>query len=346
MLAVSAAVASAASAVPGPQAAAHVDVKDKASLVTLRIALPGVGGYLATVYVAKIEGLFKQQGIDAQFSQVGGNTVPLVVSGQEDLAVLGAGVALVPVASGKSTSIIYGATGSLESGFFAGGTGVSSPADCKRIATSQIGASGYNWAAAYEDLAHSHPNIVQYGDASAIAASVISGQNDCIVNGYTTIAPALSSSFHIVYDPRNPKTMPTGTPNRHGIGVSIWGLTDRVKQLRPTLAKFIFALRKAEALIRKWSPETLSNVLRKNSDWQVFTPDAVVQTVTAEKPFLSPNHGYVNAGVWPGELSWVHYGLPSLNPSDPVMSWNNRVDMTPWLQANKMYLRWVKRHKR
>lgn len=295
----------------------------------LTIAVFAINAAFAHVYVAEAEGYFQQSGVTVNvIDGTAANTLNLVVAGQADLGMIGAGTALLPVSQGKETSIVYAHIGNANGGVVVTRKGITSMSQIKRMAATTPGTSSYGYANFYKINQHLNYDIVPFQDVQTMRAALASGQVDGACNSYVQFQDLIANGqVNVLIDTRDPAV------RKQYVGpdypeAAIFGMTDNLNSKKQSMIRFLHAIGLADKFIDSHTPDQIAASLRKVAAFQTVTLSALTAQVVNSVPYYAPNHGYISASVWAFAMSQYKLWGLQVDPSNSEYSYQRRVNMS------------------
>jgi hypothetical protein len=304
----------------------------------LIVTVSAVDPSLTLVWATQQAGYFENENLTVEIKAVGAGQLGLLVADQADLGIQSPSGVLLPVNSGKETTILFANSGRGIGGFMAAGPNIQKVTDCKRVATLALGSAVYAWTTVYKKAFGANYEIVSVNDLPSEVALITSGSTDCAISSYAAFSPGLDSGkLHLIVDPRNPSTLPAAVSQQLNAAVegSVFGLTEHVKQRKGAIQRFMRAyLKGLSEIIQKQSASQIAALLRKSPDWQPIAQEKLAPLMDITKFSWAPNGGYISKSQWTTELQWIAGGGTSLgNLDDPKWAYDRRVDMSLFLAA-------------
>lgn len=317
-----------ATAASGTATAGAATAAPSAPVAPLKVAINAASATYAHLYVAQSEHFFADAGVDVTITPAGVNSLNLLVANQVDAIVFGVGSALVTVKDGRDTSILYGTLGNGVAGVLVAKKGIDDPAKIKRLGTGSVAQSSYGYAAYYKQRLGLTYDIVPFSDNNVLNAALTSGQVDGAVNTYLALAPVIAKGdATVLIDTRD-----AATRKKH-IGADfpesgIVGLKPALAAKRESVTRFLKGVGTAAQFLSAKRPEEIAASLRKASDLQSLTLDALTSQVTNTQSSYSPNAGYISEDVWKFALSEYQFWGMGIDLTRPEYSYQSRVDMS------------------
>ncbi len=301
---------------------------------SVTVAVGALDPVFTQAYVTQEAGFFDDENLDVNLNVAGSNVVNLLVSGQADLALLGTSSAFVPVREGKQTSIIYGNLGGGTSGFMVGTGDITEPSGCSRVGTLNVGSAVYAWATLYESAYDADYEIVPFQDYPTIIAATQSGNVDCAVAAYGSLAQGINDgTFKLIVDPRNEASLPSSVPTDIIEG-ALWGMSDNLNSRSDVMVRFLRAYNKGLELINSSSETELAELMTQNSEWATFGGQKLAELIEFQKYAFAPNDGYISPDGWTANIEFFkNGGLEFIDPANPTWGYDERVDMSFYDQA-------------
>jgi ABC-type nitrate/sulfonate/bicarbonate transport system substrate-binding protein len=312
---------------------------DSKAIPQLKVAVAVPNPLYALPYIAQLESFFKEEGVNVKIiDNTGSNTATTLASGQADIAQYAAGVPLVLSQQGKPAQIIYVFAGNVSGGTLVGAKGVKSIEQLKgkRIAVLAKGSATYGWANLWNQKFHLNADLVPFQDNASIQSALGSGRVAAAGGPYANFAALLSTGrANMLIDSRNPSERDkyagpsAGTPE----GV-IFGLTDVLDKKRDAVVRFLKAMTKAEAYIKKASDSQLAKDLRTFSAFQTTPEPLLTDIVKNSRPYYNPGNSYMTEDQWKSALQqYGLWGLDGYKADDPAFAYKNLVDMSYYDEA-------------
>jgi ABC-type nitrate/sulfonate/bicarbonate transport system substrate-binding protein len=310
----------------------------QAAKLSITLAVPEESANFPQYAIATQLGYFKDAGVSVNVIAVGANTVATVVGGQADLGVIGLPGPMLPSAQGKSTSLIYAATGGGVSAFVAGQPGKTSISSCRRVATDGVGTSSYQYTKYFEKVFHANWKITTVTDAGSFVALLASKQVDCAVGTKGNFAAQLQSGqMSTIIDPGVPSTLPAGFDRDLPAGV-LFGVTDNLKAKRKAVIAFLAAWIRATNFLKNSSAAAAAAVTIKEAGWNTTSMADMTTQLQANRPFWAINGGQIDASSWPDALQLIVDGGTTLQggTDNSLWSYDQRVDMSYYKAATTL----------
>jgi hypothetical protein len=285
----------------------------------------------AFIYAALYGDYFDKEGVDVTLTNAGSSLVPMIVSNQADIGVIGLTAAWPLPRQGKAVSVVVGFAGRIDSATVLGTPAITDIHQCKTFGA-QAGSLNFSTAVYLQQVFGVTYNIVTFANVGAITAAQASGQVDCSIIGSGTaeVLPLVNSGkIKVVYDPTTDPNVPAGiTLLKQATSAGVWGLKDRVQAKSEAIVRFLRALTKAKAL----SPADTANLLisKDQKDWPGLTLQDLTAAITQQSSVLTE---ITSAGWDVTEQLARGGGLPYVDPSQPGYSYADMVDMTYWKKA-------------
>ncbi len=328
------AIAMAAMAIVTAVGGAHA--ADKAKLT---VALTALDNSLMQVYLTRQLGYFAEENLDVDIAVVGSNAITQLVSGQADLSISGTSGALVPVARGQETTIIYANTNGRAAGFVVGANSVKTLADCKRMATQGVGTATAAYAAYLKNATRATYDVVPMGDYPIITATISSGGVDCAVGSLGVFASLLAGGrARLLVDQRDPSTIPRGAETSDVITGAVFGMKKNLQNKRDAITRFLRAYKKTAKYMYSKNAEELTNALHGVSDFAPQSIDLLKKQVgdNLNLRIFAPADGVFDAPAWVKTATYFkNGGISSIDLNSPLFSYAARVDMSYYHDAAK-----------
>jgi len=315
----------------GCSAPAEPDVDAPQEVETLRIALGAAGTHVTPIILADTLGYADEEGVDLEFSVAGANVLNVVLAGQADIGQGGVGTPLPPIEAGKPTRIIYSVESGAVSSMVLAVPGIDDFEDCRTIVTSALGSSAYAAAVTYAEAAGTDPEVRPLGDNATIVPALLTGQGDCAVNAPTFLLPGLDQGLHLIADPHDPETLPDPAP-LESAGVVLFGDDAVLQERSSAVAKFFRAVDAAVAFLETASDAEVAEALAGFPGLEAFTAEDLERLYQNDKPFLSPDGGFIDEETWSASRAFFAPSFPQLASDDEIWDYANVIDMS-YLEA-------------
>lgn len=305
---------------------------------SLTIAVPVVNAVTAPPYLAQALGYLTPLGVTVQ-PNTGANTLPLLISGQADLAFFGTGTAIVGAQRGLPMKAIWQTT--------AGGVGATiaiaaSQADTiksvkdldgKRIGVLGTSGESYGAANAYVRKAGISASIVPFGGAAAYLAALQNGQISAVVSSYDQLLSPLKAGLIKILV--NPAQRGARASLDFNAGASVMGLGPNLSSKRTDVVAFLRALYRAERYIFTHTNAQVADALLKLPAFQGFDRELLIGGLDAVRGFFPWQKQFmISQSDWQKNLQeFVQWNLGGgYSPQAEQFSYANMVDMS-YLQA-------------
>lgn len=307
-----------------------------APVAPLNIVIPTVNPQFSEPYVAYVLGYFTDAGVQVKITDgVGGNMLPLVVSGQEDLAWSGTGQSLPPVLQGKATSIVWNYAGGGAGGYMVArsGIGIKSPADCagRRVVTLGGGGSTQGHSFYYQKKLGVQWSVVQVASFNLVQADLASASADCAVGAKSWFEPGLANgSLITLIDPAK-KADSQKYEGAFFSESSVYGMTANLKTKRESVVRFLSAVKRADTYLHTASVSQVVSDLLKYPSFAGQSSASLTQSFKDFIPLMDPNKGFISSEEWQRTLQRLaFFSIQGFSPDDPALSYAKVVDMSYW----------------
>lgn len=312
-------------------------------LQTLNIAYPANNAFTMETYVGVAKGFFKDNGVDVQITDgLGSNAAALVVSGQYDLTVLGTTAPLLTAAQGKPTSSIRAVLGGGNGGSllvnptkFTSLQALEAAPSCT-LATFPPGTSAYGFAVELKNKLNLHCSLSLLATAPLQAAAVDNGSADGIVGSKPNFDSAIAAGkLKVLIDTSNSQQRQQyyGAPY---IETTEWGLTSNLQAKRSAIVDYLKGIKQSDAYLKTRSNAQIAQILVQFPAFQSVPLGELTSQVQYPRVQLGlgSSGGYITQAEWQTTLNALTtWGVPNYNPSNPVFSYGQRVDMSYWTAA-------------
>lgn len=300
---------------------------------SLTIAVPIIGVATAPAYVTEALGYVNSLG-DKMLVNTGANTLPLLASGNADLAFFGTGTAIVGSGRGLAMKAIWqttlGGLGGVVAIPAAQANNIKSYKDLDGKKIGVLGTSGESYGAAnvYAHISGVSPVIVPFGSTGAELAALESGQISAAVASYDLFLPGVEAGLvKILIDTASGGVRKS--LNFHA-GASIMGVGPNLDAKRSAVVAYLAALYKAERYIFTHTDAQVADLLLKLSEFQGFDRSQLIKGLAVERLFFPFQFNFlISSETWAQDLKeFVDWNLPNYSPASPAFSYQNMVDMS------------------
>lgn len=300
------------------------------SLGKVTVGLSSLTGFYAPVFWAADKGYFAKAGLDVKVTNLAAGTIPALVAGRADLTSASLGTFLGVQNQGKAVKVIY-ETDTAPQVVVAADSKITSPAQCKSMATSTLGSNVRAMTVLAEQVYNVKWNLVELTTADTFAPTVISGRSDCAMGTSTFFAQAeAQGKLHTIFDSGKASSLPAGWPTAGGPMGTIGGLASDLTAKADAIAVFLKAYDTAvQDFLTTASSDIAKTLIAGKGGWETNQADALAADIDASKEAMRPNAGYITTDSWTPTLTYfVNGGLTFVNPSDPKWSYGSIVDMS------------------
>jgi ABC-type nitrate/sulfonate/bicarbonate transport system substrate-binding protein len=306
---------------------ANEQARDK---VVIGIQSPVIS--FSQVYLAKAQGHFEDFNLDVELKYTGATTLPFLLSGQVDLLMTGTPTLATAANSGAPTikAIYNGFSGGI-SAYVAGRPDVRTMSDCRRVASTAVGTANWAWMQFFRQRLRLDFDIIPFPNTATQAASVLSGQTNCIGGPYAAMGQQVASGqLRWLINPERAATVPpSAVASLAQISAGVVMGTDAwLKSHRPQMVRLVKALeRTRRTLVRQ--PTAVGALLADIPDLAPQGQAGLTDAYTHLQPFLTPFNGYFPRNAWRAMQVWLILGGSSfINPAEAKWNYDNFVDMS------------------
>ena len=304
----------------------------------ITIAVAAGATAFSTIYVAQERGYFKDEGVDVKLiDNAGANAVPMLASGQADLAFSGVAAALA-LGQQKPTKVVLSMLGGFSAAALVGGPDIHSIKDLKgkKIGTPGTGTTSDAYAHIYDKRLHLGVDIVPFTTPVALVAAVKSGQVDAGVGTASLYADVIASGdAHVVLQAGDPEMADVLGTVKYPEG-ALFGLADVVDKKADDVVKVIAAIERASAEMKSQDPSVTAATISKTSLYHNTPVDVLTRNLAYDVNFILPNGGNITESDWKVALDQFKDGgvLKGATIPDSV-SFANLIDMTAFEKAQE-----------
>ena len=303
---------------------------------SITIAVAAGATAFSPVYVAQERGYFTDEGVDVKLiDNAGANAVPMLASGQADLAFSGVAAALA-LGQRKSAKVVLSMLGGFSAAAIVGNNDIHSVMDLKgkRLGTPGTGTTSDAYAHIYDKRLHLGADIVPFTTPVALVAAVKSGQVDAGLGTASLYADVIASGdAHVILQAGDPEMADVLGTVKYPEGV-LFGLSDEVDEKADDVVKVIAAIARASADMKSQDPSVTAATISKTSVYHATPVDVLTKNLTYDVNFILPNDGNITEGDWKVALDQFKDGgvLKGSTIPDSV-SFANLIDMTYFEKA-------------
>lgn len=298
-----------------------------------------------TIYLADNLGLFKKFGVNVtRINGVAAGSVPLLTSGKADIIDEGATTAFPVQKQGLQISEIFNDIGG---GALAGlAVATNSPyQSIEDLAGKKVGTVGttgtqYGFTNLFSGEVKASKGsgfmIVPLADNTTLINSVESGAIAGAGGSRSIFAAALKAGkLRLVADTTDVarRTQLLGAP--YTSDTAMTGLKKNLTAKKEAVTRFLQALVEANKYIGSHPLADVAQEIAKDKLFTTLPPGQVLDHLTAQKPFFTPNKGYVSQSLWQTTLSlFSRWNIPSVGDAknNPKFSYSSVIDMS-YLEA-------------
>lgn len=311
---------------------------------TLNIAIASTHVVYGPVWIALADNLFEKNGVKVTVVNTAALTTgpALLVSGSTDLLVSTTFLGLRISLEGKPLSVIYNLSDmSARGNAFVGKTSIKSMAqlaamgnDCRVL----LGPKGSGSWAIYQGIATQYKlkcNVSHAGTAALVAAGALSSQFDAATLNPQDAYNALDAGkVNMLLDPIKMTDAQASLiyPYQHPVS-TVFGVRNIVAAKREAVTRFIKALRQADDIIAKSTPQQLAELCKQLPDVFGTTPMAGLALQWQLQKNMTRGqrgNGFIAKEDWNNLLAAAPavWGFANLNINEPTLKYTNNVDMS------------------
>ena len=301
-----------------------------------------------TIYLADNLGLFKKFGVNvSRINGVAAGSVPLLTSGKADIIDEGATTAFPVAKQGMQISEIYNDIG----GGALGGIAVAANSPYKTLndlsgkKVGTVGTTGtqYGFTNLFSNDAKEKAGkgftIVPLADNTTLINSVESGAIAGAGGSRSLFAPAMKDGkVRMLVDTTDPAQRQELLGATYTSDTGMTGLKKNLQSKREAVTRFLQALVMANSYILSHPLSDVANVIAKDKLFNTLPEGQVLDHLTAQKPFLTPNRGYVSETLWNTTLNlFTRWQIPTIGDvkNDSKFSYSSVIDMSYLTAAMK-----------
>jgi ABC-type nitrate/sulfonate/bicarbonate transport system substrate-binding protein len=320
-----------------------------ATPLSITIGTNSITAGSAQVVIAEQLGFFKQANLTVKYiTPLGSGSDNALVSGQVDLVLDGLSELPLLGALGQNPVAIRGTAEVGRAAFFAGSPGTTLASLKAKAGNCSIGTLGpgsltYGYTTFYNNHLGLKCDIVPMSTASVIIAAAVTGRVDAIGQSQDALIAALQAGqVTTLIDPSKPADRATaGLPD---IPESAWvGMAPNLQAKKEAVIRFLQVMDRVD----RWEelfynkPDTIANVIVKDSNYTAVTEPILATQVTNGLPFLLPNKLFTTDGVLSQATwnSWLNFqnawNIAGFDPSASYNAYNQRIDMSYLIAARK-----------
>ena len=299
-----------------------------------------------SVYLADDLGLFKKYGVNvSRINGVAAGSVPLLTSGKADLIDEGSTAGFPVAAQGMQISGIFndiggGALGGLAVASNSKYTSVNSLSGL-RVGTVGTDGTQFGFTNLFSgDVGKATGkgfNIVSFTDNSTLINAVESGEV-AAAGGSAAIfsADVKSGKLRMVANTAVASQRVALLGSSYTADTLVAGLKSNLEAKHEAVVRFLEALLEANVYLHSHTLAQVATVLEKDSLFKTLPPGAVLDDITAQEPFYSPDKGYVAQSLWNSTLGlFTRWNIPSVGnaQTNQTYSYSNVIDMSYLTEA-------------
>jgi hypothetical protein len=322
----------------------------KKDLPTLNVVLSTSVLDYAQWIAARSFGFWTAEGVNVnQTLNGGGNTINLVVGGQDDLATFtgasGAQVALQgkPIAGILATEINPGQS-LISAPNIPTIAALQTASNC-RIATSAVGSTAYWGALVFQrELGLAKKcTLVPLATTGLQVQGVVAGSYSATVVGASLWPNAEAGGAHQLIDPLSPSYLKTYGRTAYQAGL-IWGLKDNVAAKSAAIISFIRGAFDGAEWFWTHNDEQTAEMFAKIPEYAGSTIDQMLPLINHVRPFTGNNTerisgdlsqpNYMSQKEWNRALTvFGQFGLQGFDPTSPLIQYSQVIDMSYYDKA-------------
>lgn len=303
---------------------------------SITIAVAAGPTAFSTVYVAQERGYFADEGVDVKLiDNAGANAVPMLASGQADLAFSGVAAALA-LGQQKSAKVVLSMLGGFSAAAIVGSNDIHSLMDLKgrKLGTPGTGTTSDAYAHIYDKRLDLGADIVPFTTPVALVAAVKTGRVDAGLGTASLYADVIASGdAHVILQAGDPEMADVLGAVKYPEGV-LFGLSDKVDEKADEVVKVIAAIERASADMKSQDPSVTAATISKTSLYRATPVDVLAKNLTYDVNFILPNDGNITEDDWKVALDQFKDGgvLKGSTIPDSV-NYANLIDMTYFEKA-------------
>ncbi|MGY2876154.1 NitT/TauT family transport system substrate-binding protein [Marmoricola sp. URHA0025 HA25] len=302
----------------------------------ITIAVAAGATSFSTVYVAQERGYFKDEGVNVKLiDNAGANAVPMLASGQADLAFSGVAAALA-LGQQKPAKVVLSMLGGFSAAAIVGRNDIHGVTDLKgkKLGTPGTGTTSDAYAHIYNKRLHLGADIVPFTTPVALVAAVKSGQVDAGLGTASLYADVIASSdAHVILQAGDPDMAKVLGSVKYPEGV-LFGLSDKIDKKADDVVKVIAALERASADMKSQEPSVTAATISKTSVYHATPVDVLAKNLSYDVNFILPNDGNITEDDWKVALDQFKDGGVLKGSTIPdSISYANLIDMSYFEKA-------------
>jgi NitT/TauT family transport system substrate-binding protein len=310
--------------------------KSTSSLGSLSITIAGASTGNAPLYVAEVNGYFKDRGLTVNVTNAGSAAFTEAAAGKVDMSMTGTTAGLAPIVQGRQTVMIYswGVGPDVAGVVVAANSPIQSLTGLAGKTVSSEGTSGSSFG-----TAQALSNYVKQKTGKGfqlVSDATLPAQADEVISGRVTAAVGLASiwapyilagKLKLLVNPATSTEVQTIFGSSL-VNLSIWGLPSLLAQKKAAVTAFMGGLLEANKFIDSHTDAQVAAVMVKSP---LLTGDNVKQLTygfSLDRPFVDKTQGQITQSGWNSSLkTFAGWGL-GLDPSNPNLAYSKAVDMS------------------
>jgi ABC-type nitrate/sulfonate/bicarbonate transport system substrate-binding protein len=294
-----------------------------------------------TIYVADDLGLFKKYGVNVtRINGVAAGSVPLLTSGKADIIDEGATTAFPVAKQGMQISEIFNDIG----GGALGGLAVSTKSSYqsvddlsgKKVGTVGTTGTQYGFTNLFSNDVKKDKGkgftITPFTDNTTLINSVESGAIAGAGGSKSIFAAEIAAGkLRMVADTSVESQRVALLGTSYTADTAFAGLKKNLTAKQEAVTRFLEACVEANIYLNTHPLSDIAPLLDKDPLFKTLGTTTILQHISAQVPFFTPNKGFISESLWNTTLSlFDRWDIPSIgNPStDPTYSYANIVDMS------------------
>lgn len=266
----------------------------------IRIAVAAGATSFASVYVAQERGYFVDEGVEVKLlDNAGANAVPMLASGQADLAFSG-----VPAALGlgqqRPAKVILAMHGGFSAAAIVAGPGVGDVTDLKgkKIGTPGAGTTSDAYAHIFNKRLDLGADIVPFTTPAALVAAVKSGQVDAGTGTASLYADVIAGGgADVILKSGDPQMEDVLGTVKYPEAV-LFGLADAVESRSDDVISVLRAIQRASADMKSQDPESTAETISKTTLYGSTQHALLAKYLGYDIDFIMSDDGNITEDDW------------------------------------------------
>lgn len=298
---------------------------------SIKLAVAAGATTFATVYYAQEQGYFEDEGVDVELvDNAGANVVPMLASGQADLAWSGVAAALA-LGQKKPAEVVMAMHGGFSAAALVAGPGVDDVTELKgkKIGTPGTGTTSDAYAHIYNKRLGLNADIVPFTTPVALVAAVKSGQVDAGTGTASLYADLIADgSAHVILQAGDPQMEEVLGATKYPESV-LFGLADTVEADSDDVVKVIRAIRRASAAMKSEDPAAIAKTISATTLYGGTPTDVLAKNLGYDVGFIMSDDGNITEDSWNVALGQFRDGGVLKGSDTPNgVTYENLIDMS------------------